>query len=124
MPDIGEGKKQQRTGRHLLYIVWQNSSTPDTYYSCSDLVFPEPAAARPKPAPTTKPAPAATPAAAPSTPASPESTTPAQAITPVSDDNSQVTLGHRIIAAALAVAVIAAGWALVGGLLRRRRENR
>lgn len=30
-----------RTGRHVLYTVWRNSSTPDTYYSCSDVVFPE-----------------------------------------------------------------------------------
>jgi chitin-binding protein len=30
-----------RTGRHVLYTVWQNSSTPDTYYSCSDVVFPQ-----------------------------------------------------------------------------------
>ncbi|MER5573306.1 lytic polysaccharide monooxygenase [Streptomyces massasporeus] len=30
-----------RSGRHVLYTVWQNSSTPDTYYSCSDVVFPE-----------------------------------------------------------------------------------
>ncbi|MGP3923317.1 lytic polysaccharide monooxygenase auxiliary activity family 9 protein [Streptomyces sp. 8N616] len=29
-----------RTGRHLLYTIWRNSSTPDTYYSCSDVVFP------------------------------------------------------------------------------------
>ncbi|MFJ5772804.1 lytic polysaccharide monooxygenase [Streptomyces sp. NPDC093094] len=28
-----------RTGRHVLYTVWQNSSTPDTYYSCSDVEF-------------------------------------------------------------------------------------
>ncbi|WP_151475667.1 lytic polysaccharide monooxygenase [Streptomyces albicerus] len=28
-----------RTGRHLLYTIWQNSSTPDTYYSCSDVDF-------------------------------------------------------------------------------------
>jgi chitin-binding protein len=26
------------SGRHLLYTVWQNSDTPDTYYSCSDLL--------------------------------------------------------------------------------------
>ncbi|QWB22353.1 MULTISPECIES: lytic polysaccharide monooxygenase [Streptomyces] len=37
-----------RTGRHVLYTVWQNSSTPDTYYSCSDVVFPEKAAASPE----------------------------------------------------------------------------
>ncbi|MFF0161340.1 lytic polysaccharide monooxygenase [Streptomyces sp. NPDC005263] len=29
-----------RTGRHVLYTIWQNSSTPDTYYSCSDVEFP------------------------------------------------------------------------------------
>jgi chitin-binding protein len=28
-----------KTGRHLIYTIWQNSSTPDTYYSCSDVVF-------------------------------------------------------------------------------------
>jgi predicted carbohydrate-binding protein with CBM5 and CBM33 domain len=26
------------SGRHLLYTVWQTSDTPDTYYSCSDLL--------------------------------------------------------------------------------------
>lgn len=34
-----------RTGRHLIYTIWQNSGTPDTYYSCSDVDFP----AAPKP---------------------------------------------------------------------------
>lgn len=34
-----------RTGRHVLYTIWQNSSTPDTYYSCSDVVFPRAKAA-------------------------------------------------------------------------------
>ncbi|WP_427165640.1 lytic polysaccharide monooxygenase auxiliary activity family 9 protein [Streptomyces sp. C1-1] len=29
-----------RTGRQVLYTIWQNSSTTDTYYSCSDVVFP------------------------------------------------------------------------------------
>jgi chitin-binding protein len=28
-----------RQGRHLIYTIWQNSSTPDTYYSCSDVTF-------------------------------------------------------------------------------------
>ncbi|MCD0484376.1 lytic polysaccharide monooxygenase [Streptacidiphilus sp. ASG 303] len=30
---------QDRTGRHLVYTVWQTTSTPDTYYSCSDVVL-------------------------------------------------------------------------------------
>ncbi|MFC8146927.1 lytic polysaccharide monooxygenase [Streptomyces paradoxus] len=38
---IGATLPSDRTGRHVLYTVWQNSSTPDTYYSCSDVVFPE-----------------------------------------------------------------------------------
>ncbi|MFJ8003830.1 lytic polysaccharide monooxygenase [Streptomyces fagopyri] len=33
-----------RTGRQMLYTIWQNTSTTDTYYSCSDVIFP--AAAR------------------------------------------------------------------------------
>jgi predicted carbohydrate-binding protein with CBM5 and CBM33 domain len=28
-----------RRGRQVLYTIWQTSSTPDTYYSCSDVVF-------------------------------------------------------------------------------------
>lgn len=28
-----------KTGRHLIYTIWQNSDTPDTYYSCSDVDF-------------------------------------------------------------------------------------
>jgi predicted carbohydrate-binding protein with CBM5 and CBM33 domain len=28
-----------RTGRQVLYTIWRNTSTSDTYYSCSDVVF-------------------------------------------------------------------------------------
>jgi predicted carbohydrate-binding protein with CBM5 and CBM33 domain len=28
-----------RTGHHVLYTIWQTTSTPDTYYSCSDVVL-------------------------------------------------------------------------------------
>ncbi|MFG2058671.1 lytic polysaccharide monooxygenase [Micromonospora sp. NPDC048930] len=28
-----------RSGRHIIYVIWQNSDTQDTYYSCSDVVF-------------------------------------------------------------------------------------
>lgn len=33
---------QGKDGRHLIYAVWQNTDTPDTYYSCSDVVFEAP----------------------------------------------------------------------------------
>ncbi|MFE9452261.1 lytic polysaccharide monooxygenase [Streptomyces sp. NPDC006739] len=46
---IGAKLPTDRTGRQMLYTIWQNSSTPDTYYSCSDVVFSGPGA---KPAAT------------------------------------------------------------------------
>ena len=117
-----------RTGRHILYIVWQTSSTVDTYYSCSDLVFKKTAAAvvaTKKPAAATK-----KPSARPTTPA-PEATTAAetptpqqtQAITPVGDE-SRVTLGHQIIAGAVLLGGGVLAYAVIAGFLRRRRENR
>ncbi|MEU0438631.1 MULTISPECIES: lytic polysaccharide monooxygenase [unclassified Streptomyces] len=55
-----------RTGRHVLYTIWQNSSTPDTYYSCSDVLLTGgagggasrrvPAGTTPSPARSTSPA--------------------------------------------------------------------
>lgn len=33
-----------RTGRHVIYTIWQTADTPDTYYSCSDVVFGDPPA--------------------------------------------------------------------------------
>lgn len=49
-----------RTGRHVLYTIWQNSSTPDTYYSCSDVVFPAAAKERTKEPSTPSPSPSVT----------------------------------------------------------------
>ncbi|GGM11626.1 hypothetical protein GCM10010129_64510 [Streptomyces fumigatiscleroticus] len=39
-----------RTGPQVLFTVWRNSSTPDTYYSCSDVRFPAAEAGAPAPA--------------------------------------------------------------------------
>lgn len=50
-----------RTGRQVLYTIWQNSSTADTYYSCSDVVFP--AAEKDAPAAADSPSAAASPSA-------------------------------------------------------------
>ncbi|EST34599.1 lytic polysaccharide monooxygenase [Streptomyces roseochromogenus] len=38
---IGARMPTDRTGRQILYTVWQNRSTPETCYSRSDVVFPE-----------------------------------------------------------------------------------
>lgn len=32
-----------KTGRHMVFTIWQNTDTPDTYYACSDVVFESPA---------------------------------------------------------------------------------
>ena len=126
-----KAKLPQRAGRHLLYIVWETSSTPDTYYSCSDLSFPAAAkpavvtkaAKPPKKKTTTSAAPAIVKATSKPTAATTSPAPAPQAIQPVSD-NSQVTLGHWIVAGALVVGFGAAVWAGLGGILRRRRENR
>ncbi|MER6572429.1 lytic polysaccharide monooxygenase [Streptomyces sp. NPDC001093] len=49
---------RDRTGRQILYTVWQNSSTADTYYSCSDVVFPQKGAGKPKAGPAVSASPA------------------------------------------------------------------
>ncbi|MFB7935108.1 lytic polysaccharide monooxygenase [Streptomyces sp. NPDC056039] len=33
------GTLPQRSGRHLLYAVWQRSDSPEAFYSCSDVTF-------------------------------------------------------------------------------------
>ncbi|NMO53613.1 lytic polysaccharide monooxygenase [Actinoplanes sp. TBRC 11911] len=127
-------KLPQRTGRQILYIVWETSSTPDTYYSCSDLSFK--AAAKPKPttkapassAPASKKATASPAAAAPdtTTSAAPAATTEpseqAQVLTPVGDQSS-ATLGHSLIAGAAVLGGGAVLWAAIGGIRRRRRQS-
>jgi len=128
-------KLPQRTGRQILFIVWQTSNTPDTYYSCSDLVFPAaPATSAPpvkkavvKKAPASpsasasRTASAAAPAAAaPTTSAAPQA---APDLTPVSD-NTKVTLGHQILIGALVLAAGALAVAGFGRLRRKRFENR
>lgn len=116
-----------RTGRHVLYTVWQTTSTPDTYYSCSDLILskPKPAAA---PVPAQRSRPAATPAH--SAPAAvtgfgDPGAVPAaqQSWLGRAGDDDRIALGQRIVSAALIVLVgITAGLALLR--IRRTRATR
>ncbi|MGK5685528.1 lytic polysaccharide monooxygenase [Actinoplanes sp. URMC 104] len=132
-----KAKLPQRAGRHILYVVWETSSTPDTYYSCSDLSFPAAAAARPAPpatkpaAPSKRPAARATTRAAARPVATTRTTRPPETPRPQDlvsaqrpGDDDRVTLGHWIVAGALIFGLAAASWATAGALLRRRRENR
>jgi predicted carbohydrate-binding protein with CBM5 and CBM33 domain len=130
-------KLPERTGRQMLYIVWQTSNTPDSYYSCSDLVFKSAATAA-------KASPAATKAAVKKSPASSAPATPSraatsrapaleaaatteppasQSLTPVSDE-TKVTLGHEIVIGAVVLAAAALAVAGFGRLRRKRFESR
>ncbi|MFJ9349326.1 lytic polysaccharide monooxygenase [Streptomyces sp. NPDC101237] len=132
-----------RTGRQMLYTIWQNSSTADTYYSCSDVVFPAGTSggaatggtrarsgATPAPSASKSPAPTAsrptTPSARPTTTAaavapSPETTTAAADSAPVaSDTNTGSGPSAPLLAGgAAAVLVLTAGAALALRLRRR-----
>ncbi|MEV6397469.1 lytic polysaccharide monooxygenase [Streptomyces sp. NPDC051907] len=76
------------TGRHVLYTVWRNSDTPDTYYSCSDVVLTgaaKPAPAQPAPRQPTPEQPADEQAAAPRQPAEPKKPDAEQSAAPPAD---------------------------------------
>lgn len=134
-----------RTGRQMLYTIWQNTSTPDTYYSCSDVVLTSRSAASggggstTRPAPARKPAskaPAASPSAHSSHPASAHPSAGASSPVPrkdpsyaaVPDDGKPVAEATRaksgpsaplLAGGAAAVLVVTAAAALVPRLRRR-----
>jgi chitin-binding protein len=124
-----------RTGRQVLYTVWQNSSTPDTYYACSDVVFPEAATTSPSPSPSVStaaatprrpsgsPSVSATPGTAAATPAAAAPTSPAAATpasTPVASSSGAFGPSAPMLAGgAAAVLVLTGGAALVLRLRRR-----
>ncbi|GGR26934.1 lytic polysaccharide monooxygenase [Streptomyces aurantiogriseus] len=124
-----------RTGRQVLYTIWQNSSTPDTYYSCSDVVFPEVAAAEsPSPSasaasaaprrPSAGPSVSATPTTAAATPTAATTPGSAAAATPASGPvaSASGTSGPSapmLAGGAAAVLVLTGGAALVLRLRRR-----
>jgi len=130
---------KDRSGRHVLYTVWQTSSTPDTYYSCSDLqIKARPvavvAAKQPKPAKTSA-APKASRSVEPGVVASPQEVaapvaagSPKQAkeswLTPAAAEaQDRVALGHQIIFAALIV-IVGVGAGTVFNRWRKARGMR
>ncbi|MDX3312112.1 lytic polysaccharide monooxygenase [Streptomyces sp. ME08-AFT2] len=128
-----------RTGRQVLYTIWQNSSTPDTYYSCSDVVFPQTVTeGKAESRPTTKapaapatrtasssPTPKATPVSAgPSAPAA-SGATPVQTAatpqsTPVASDTGSSGPSAPMLAGGAATVLLLTGGAALAVRLRRR----
>jgi predicted carbohydrate-binding protein with CBM5 and CBM33 domain len=127
---------KDRTGRHVLYTVWQTSSTPDTYYSCSDLqlkaapvavaVTRPSKAAKPKTTHTAEPGVVASPQeaagpAAAGVPQESEETWLRPAAAQSDDTLDRVALGHQIIIAAL---IVIAGVLGAVGFQRFRASRR
>ncbi|MFD0370958.1 lytic polysaccharide monooxygenase [Streptomyces sp. NPDC059071] len=90
------GTVPEKSGRHLIYSIWQRSDSPEAFYTCSDVVFGKDNGGAPAPAPS---APSEEPAqaghgghgghTAPSTPApgttAPGTTAPSSTAAPGSD---------------------------------------
>ncbi|MDQ0983643.1 lytic polysaccharide monooxygenase [Streptomyces sp. V2I9] len=36
---VFDGTVPQRSGRHLVYTIWQRSDSPEAFYACSDVMF-------------------------------------------------------------------------------------
>ena len=104
-----------KSGRHLIYTIWQNTSTPDTYYSCSDVVFAVPGQ------PPTRSGSRATVAAPATTDAAGYSPSRIAQPQPVASDASGG--GSPLLLAGILVALILTV-AVVGAVLRRRRRRR
>ncbi|MEU2332552.1 lytic polysaccharide monooxygenase [Streptomyces sp. NPDC013172] len=123
-----------RTGRQLLYTIWQNSSTPDTYYSCSDVVFTTRKAAggaaggtkaqaggapTPTAAPSAEPSARKTAAAAPVAPTT-ATTTAADSAPVASDTASGSGPSAPLVAGGAAAVLVLTGGAALALRLRRR----
>jgi predicted carbohydrate-binding protein with CBM5 and CBM33 domain len=135
------GTLPRKTGRHIILTIWQNTSTPDTYYSCSDVRFAGAGQAAPpaKPTPPAKPIPAKPPATRAAPPATHAGHSSAPATSPASTAASApapppglaVDAGNRASfdshpgskvpwIAGIAAAVLAVGIGLAYGLRRRQ----
>lgn len=129
------------TGRHVLYVVWRNTDTPDTYYSCSDVVLtpgedlrqsgaqPGPPPSPPPASPSTLPSPSLSPplssapashAAAP--PAAPPSALPSGRVGPAPAGSARAAGERSTILAGVGAAALAL--VLVCGSVALRRRNR
>ncbi|MEU0937361.1 lytic polysaccharide monooxygenase [Embleya sp. NPDC005971] len=56
---VVQGRLPARSGRHLIYIVWQRSDSGEAFYSCSDVVFDGSGSSVPAPTGKSSPATAA-----------------------------------------------------------------
>ncbi|MGW2418512.1 lytic polysaccharide monooxygenase [Streptomyces sp. NPDC001709] len=119
---IGATLPADRTGRQVLYTIWQNSSTPDTYYSCSDVVFPDKVAAGAKSAGGEKGAQGARAGETKVTPVTTTSPAPAIDPAPAAEGRAAQDTGPSapVLAGGAAAVLVLTGGAALAMRLRRR----
>jgi predicted carbohydrate-binding protein with CBM5 and CBM33 domain len=84
-----------RAGHHVLYTIWQTTSTPDTYYSCSDVLLKgSSTGAVPATKKSVTPSHSAKPAASPSSAPSPAAPAAGSSATPVAQQAWLNTAGN------------------------------
>jgi chitin-binding protein len=99
-----------RSGRHVIYTIWQRADSPEAFYACNDVVFgggnptPTPTATtRPTPTPTTRPTPTPTSTVRPTpttrptpTPTTRPTPTPTSGTYPAWTEGQTYTVGQRV----------------------------
>jgi chitin-binding protein len=103
-----------RSGRNLIYAVWQTSDTPDTYYSCSDVDFGTPSTAQAGSRPSTAATAKKSTAAASQAPDEPIE------VSPVAQNTTDSGSGDTFIFKALGGGIAVAGTATAIFYLARR----
>jgi chitin-binding protein len=113
-----------RSGRNLIYAVWQTSDTPDTYYSCSDVDFGTRPTAQASPRPSTTAATknksTAAAGQAPDETAQPDETSEPAKVNPVAQNTADSGSHEMVFLKALGGGVATAGTATAIFYLTRR----
>ncbi|MFF9342987.1 MULTISPECIES: lytic polysaccharide monooxygenase [unclassified Streptomyces] len=94
---VFEGTVPEKSGRHLIYSIWQRSDSPEAFYTCSDVVFgAEQQGGGGGTAPTAPTAPATASAAAPATaaPAAPAPAASAPSEEQIEEGREHSTVEH------------------------------
>ncbi len=121
-----------KSGRHLIYTIWQTN--PDTYYSCSDVVFPagggavvgDPVAPRPPASAPSAPAPDGVPGGSPAagSPAAASQAGSETAVGGAGQPLATVSSQSRVLPLAVfGVALLSAAGLVTVFLIRRRRAS-
>ncbi|MFG2297414.1 lytic polysaccharide monooxygenase [Streptomyces sp. NPDC048603] len=115
------GTVPKKSGRHLIYSIWQRSDSPEAFYTCSDVVFGKDNGSGPGPQPTGKPStkPGTKPTGQPTAPTGPQTGTtpavPAAPATPTGDAHGHSAHGGASPSPLASTSTVAAPESSSGG---------